>query len=207
MAANPCPELANWSLQVVNPGVLNSNQTLQIGSSDTITFHNGCTFPIDIVFGPNSFGTITVQPGQTSRSLGGNNLNVTYDYWVFNHSTGAQTGGPYAVQFGIGPLQVSIVSANGVTLAIPNGGEIQFNSDAAYTISWTFASNGQPANVWSPEPTQIPQGLSVVMRALPGANSQTLNYALNSTIDVRGGGTIKAARKFAPPASASPDSG
>jgi len=188
MAANPCPEVANWLIQVVNPGVVNANKAIQIGSSDTISLHNGCTFPITIVFSVGGFGTIVLQPGQNSQALGGNNLNVTYDYWIEN--AGTVTGGPYAVQFGIGPLQIVIQSAQGGTLAIPNGGEIQFNSDAAYDISWTFA-NGQPANVWSPQPTVIPQGQSVVMRALAGANSQGLNFALDSSGGVRGGGTVK----------------
>jgi hypothetical protein len=189
MAANPCPEVANWLIQVVNPGVVNTNRTLQIGPSDTVSFRNGCTFPINIVFSAGGFGTITLQPGQDSSALGGNNLNVTYNYWI--EKGGTVTGGPYAVQFGIGPLEIVIASATGGTVAIPNGGEIQFSSDAAYNISWTFAGNGQPANVWSPQPTQIPQGQSVVMRALAGANSQILNFALDSSIGVRGGGTVK----------------
>ena len=187
MAANPCPEVANWLIQVVNPGVVNANKAIQIGPSDTISFHNGCTFSINIVFSAGGFGTITLQPGQDSSALGGVNLNVTYDYWIEKGS--AVTGGPYAVQFGIGPLEIAIASATGGTVAIPNGGAIQFNSDAAYDISWTFA-NGQPANVWAPQPTQIPQGPSVVMRAQAGANSQSLNFALDSNIAIRGGGTV-----------------
>lgn len=188
MAANPRPEVANWLIQVVNPGVVNANKAIQIGPSDTISFHNGCTFPINVVFSAGGFGTVTLQPGEDSSALGGVNLNVTYDYWIEKGAT--VTGGPYAVQFGIGPLQVVIVSATGGTVAIPNGGEIQFNSDASYGISWTFG-NGQPANVWSPQPTQIPQGQSAVMRALAGANGQSLNFALDSSVGVRGGGTVK----------------
>jgi type II secretory pathway component HofQ len=58
-------------------------------------------------------------------------------------------------------------------------------------LGWTFA-NGQPANVWSPQPAQINQGLNIPPQtALAGGSGQSLNYTLLTGVAIRGKGTVK----------------
>jgi|1185.fasta_scaffold02018_2 hypothetical protein len=192
MAAKPLPELALWTVHIASGGVVSSNGYIKIASQDTVTFFNGAAFPVNIVFTSN-FSQIThLQPGQTSPAIGGSPLNITVDYTIYNANTGQPSGGPYAIEFGTGPLIVHIsnLDTSPGAIAIPAGGEIQFNSDATYNVTWKFA-NGSPANVWSPQPPQIATGVNQVQRALAGANGQSLVYTIAATLLTRGGGTVK----------------
>jgi|SRR5579872_19378 hypothetical protein len=192
MAAEAIPELALWTVQVVNPGVVNVNPTMKIAATDTVAFRNGCTFAINISFSSMFPAILNLQPGQTSSPIGGGTLNTTVDYWIYNGSMPQKaTGGPYAIEFGTGPLIVSIsgLDTSPGAIAIPSGGQIQFNCDVQYSINWTF-QNGQSANVWSPQQNPLPAGKSDVMTALPGANSQSLKYTITASLDTRGGGTV-----------------
>jgi hypothetical protein len=193
MAARPLPDAATWPITIAPGGTVNSNQYLKVNSLDGVSFHNSATFQVNIVFSSLFPPINNLQPNTTSPVLGGvNPLNVTVDYNVFNANSGQQTGGPYAVEFGNGPLTVTISALNTSPdpIAIPAGGEIAFNSDAKYNITWKFA-NGQPANVWSPQPGQVSQGSNATQTALAGARGQTLTYTITAAAATHGSGTVK----------------
>lgn len=192
MAAEPLPELALWNVHIAMGGVVSSNGYIKIASIDTVSFYNGAAFPVNIVFTSNFPQISNLQPGQTSPAIGGSPLNVTVNYTVYNANTGQATGGPYAVEFGTGPLVVHISNLNTSpgSIAVPAGGEIQFNSDATYNVTWKY-SNGSPANVWNPQPGQIAVGLNGVQVALAGANGQSLTYTITASQLTQGGGTVK----------------
>ncbi len=192
MAAKPLPDLALWTVHIATGGVVSSNGYIKIASLDTVSFYNGAAFPVNIVFTSNFSQISSLAPGQTSPAIGGSPLNVTVDYTIYNANTGQPTGGPYAVEFGTGPLVVHISNLNTTpgSIAVPAGGEIQFNSDAVYNITWKY-SNGSPANVWSPQPTQVAAGLNAVQVALAGANGQSLAYTIAASALTQGGGTVK----------------
>ena len=120
-----------------------------------------------------------------------NGDTVTVNYVVVNANTNLQTGGPYSVQFGIGPLPIEIenMTSDPDPTTVPEGGQIAFSADAKYGISWTI--NGQSANVWSPQPSTIAAGQNSAQTALPGANGNSLTYTLSDSMGIRGGGTVK----------------
>jgi hypothetical protein len=185
---------AQWPINILTDGTVPlANQFMQIAPLDTMAFQNGAPFPVKIVF-TSVFTTINpLQPRGNSGPLGGSApLNTTINFTIYNANTGLKTGGPYAIQFGIGPLSITITaeSTNPDPIAIPKGGQIQFNcTDVSYPILWQFA-NGQTANVWSPQPNPLVQGLNSPQRALAGATSQQLSYTLNPTKETHGGGTV-----------------
>ncbi len=192
MAAKPLPELALWTVQIAAGGVVSANGYIKIGSQDTVAFYNGASFPVNIVFTSNFSEIAGLQPGRTSAAIGGTTLNTTVNYTIYNANTGQPASGPYAIEFGTGPLVVRITNLNTSpgAIAIPAGGEIQFNSDATYNITWKY-SNGNPANVWSPQPAQVSAGVNSTQLALAGANGQNLSYTITSTQLTQGGGTVK----------------
>jgi hypothetical protein len=121
-------------------------------------------------------------------------LNVTLNFTIVNAVTGKTTGGPYAIQFGIGPLPIMLSSlvTSPDPVAVPIGGQIQFTADVDYNIAWTIG--GQPApGVWAPQPTVINGGLNIPPQtAQAGANAKSLAYAISyKLIEGRGGGTVK----------------
>lgn len=193
MAARPLTDAVTWPVTIAAGGVVNSNQYLKISALDGVSFHNSATFPVNIVFSSLFPPIDNLQPNATSPVLGGvNSLNVTVDYSVLNANNGLQTGGPYAVEFGNGPLTITISALNTSPdpIAIPAAGQIAFNSDAKYNISWKLG-NGQPANVWSPQPTQVTPGANAAQTAMAGAKGQTLTYTISAATETRGGGTVK----------------
>lgn len=192
MAAKPLPELALWTVNIAAGGVVSSNGYIKIASQDTVSFRNGAAFAVNIVFSSTFPAINGIQPNQSSAAIGGNPLNTTVDYTLYNANTGQPTGGPYAIEFGNGPLVVNISGMNTSpgAIAIPAGGQIQFHSDAVYNITWKYA-NGQPANVWSPQPSQVTAGVNAPQNALAGANGQSLAYTITNSGLTQGGGTIK----------------
>jgi hypothetical protein len=173
-------------------GTVSSNAYIKVGSLDSIAFRNNAGFPVNIVF-TSTFPEIKNLPnGQTSPAQGGTtSLNITVNYVIQNANTGVQTGGPYAVQFGVGPLTVTITNDNTSPdpIAIPAQGTLVFNSDGKYGISW-------PGNLWSPQPSTIYQGdgppANPIMTALAGANGMNVTYTLTpQLILAQGKGTVK----------------
>jgi hypothetical protein len=195
MAARPLPDAALLTITIQPGGTLSSaNANQKLGPLDSVQFHNTAGFPVDIVM-TNTLSSIqNLVQGVTSGPQGGSTpLNVTLNFTILNHNTGQPTGGPYSIQFGIGPLPITITAdtPSPDPIAIPQGGQIQFTADGAYGVGWTYA-NGQPANVWSPQPSQIGQGLnSPPQTALAGGNGQSLNYTLLTGVAIRGKGTVK----------------
>jgi hypothetical protein len=195
MAARPLPDGALVTITIQSGGTVPSAYANQkVGSLETISFHNAASFPVNIVM-TNTLATINgLGIGATSGAQGGSTpLSVTLNYTIWNANTRQQTGGPYSIQFGIGPLPITI-SADSTSpdpIAIPPGGQVQFTTDDEYSIGWTLA-NGQPANVWSPQPTQLVEGLNAPPQAaLAGGNGQTLTYTISDTSGTQGKGTVK----------------
>jgi hypothetical protein len=194
-AARPLPDAALLTITIQPGGMLSSaNANQKLGPLDSVAFRNTAGFPVDLVM-TNTLSSISnLLQGASSGAQGGSTpLNVTLNYTILNHNTGQPTGGPYSIQFGIGPLPITITAETPSPdpIAIPIGGQVQFTSDGSYAVGWTFA-NGQPANVWSPQPGQINQGLNTPPQtALAGANGQTLTYTLLADMAIRGKGTVK----------------
>jgi len=166
----------------------------KVGPLDSVEFYNTAGFPVNIVM-TNTLSSINNLANRASSGAQGGNtpLNVTVNYAIENVNTDQETGGPYSIQFGIGPLPITI-SADTTSpdpIAIPPGGQIQFTTDDGYDIGWTFA-NGQQANVWSPQPAQLVEGLNTPPQtALVGGNGQTLTYTIADTSGTQGKGTVK----------------
>lgn len=184
-----------WQILITAGGKIPlANQYMQIGSYDSISFRNTAGFPVNIVI-TNVFPTITnLSNNVTSGAQGGaTSLNVTLNYTIFNAGNGQKTDGPCAVQFGVGPLPVSITADDTAPdpVAIPHGGQIQFfnHDNNSYSIDWKMGGN--PAFVWTPQPVELYIGLnSPPQKALPGANGQSLTYTLTAKLVTRGGGTV-----------------
>ena len=191
----PAPQGTLWPI-LISPGgtVPPANQFMQIGSYDSLSFRNTAGFPVDVVF-TNVFPAISnlADNGNSGAQGGATALNVTLNYTIVNHNNGQTTGGPYAVQFGIGPLPITIsaLNTNPDPVAIPKGGRIQFNNNdgVTYTIKW--AIGGNPVTVWRPQPTTVTPNLNGQQTASAGATSQALTYTLTlKNMLTRGGGTV-----------------
>jgi hypothetical protein len=187
----PRPQATLWPI-LISPGgtVPLSNQFMQIGSYDSISFRNTAGFAVNVVF-TNAFPELANLPdGATSGAQGGaNSLNLTLNFKIENNATGKTTGGPYAVQFGIGPLPITIsaFNTNPDPIAVPKGGQIQFtnNDGVTYPITWSLPG------VWSPQPSTVAPGQNRQQKALAGATGKGLTYTLSpSNILTRGGGTV-----------------
>jgi hypothetical protein len=192
-AARPLPENALWTVTIQPGGTVSSAYAnMKVNPSDTISFHNLAGFPVNIIF-TNALSSITdLAQGATSGGKGGSTpLNLTLNYKIYNFNTGQQTGGPYSVQFGIGPLPISIQSLDTEPdpIAIPNGGQIVFDSDADYTIVWKL-NNVPTAHLWSPQNGTVSTGQNAPMTALAGANGNTVTYSISTSADTHGGGTV-----------------
>ena len=186
------PDAALWDI-LISPGgtVPLADQFLKVGSFDTIEFHNTAGFPVNIIFTNEFVNIMHLQNGLTSGPQGNSNgLHLTLNYSIANANSGQITGGPYAIQFGIGALPISIVSlnTNPDPVAVPSLGKIAITADVKYNIAWTFA-NGQPANVWTPAVNPLPAG-TTTLTAGPGATSQSLSYTITTTVETHGGGTV-----------------
>jgi hypothetical protein len=159
-AARTLPENALWTVTIQPGGTVSSaNGNMKIGPSDTVSFHNLAGFPVNIIFTNALTSIMDLTQGASSGGKGGSTpLNLTLNYKIQNSNTSQQTGGPYSIQFGIGPLPISIQSLDTEPdpIAIPAGGQIAFNADADYTIVWKMGNVA--ANVWSPQPGTVSAG-------------------------------------------------
>ena len=188
----PVPDTV-WTIPIQAGGTVPQGyQNLQIAPGDSICFRNGATFPVNIHYTVPPLADISkLAMGATSGAAGGsssNQLNVTVNYYVVNSNNTSQQFGPYSVQFGNGPLLITITGGdtNPDPVTIAKLAQIQFFCDAGYTIQWT------PSNVWSPEPATLAQGTNIPpQKALAGATGLTLTYKISPTPpDTRGGGTV-----------------
>ena len=194
MAAEAIPLAALYEISIQANGTVTTNNNLKITNSDSIAFRNGAPFPVNIVF-TSVFGPINnLQPTRGQAPNGGPPLNTTINYAIYNATTGVQTGGPYCVQFGTGPLIVTIQNLNTSPdpIAVPPGGEIQFVCDGKYSIEWL--SNSAPVTAWNPQPLMLYQNANPnpnpVQTALPAVYGQTITYRIANVSETRGGGTV-----------------
>jgi hypothetical protein len=185
--------LQTWQLGITLQGTA-SQPDVPIGNGDSIEFLNSARFPVKITFTTSSGKVFNDIPsiaanGGRSTPQSAQQSNVTVNYTITDTNTGAPQG-PYAVEVGTGPLRINIAAANPTpqtmsTVSIPLGGEIQFDCDASYTISWN------PANVVSPNVDPLLQGLNQVQTAQTGNQVTVAAYDLFDTKGVTGHGTVK----------------
>jgi len=194
MAAEPVPFAALYTITIQPGGIVTTNSNLKITNSDAITFHNGAGFAVNIVF-TSVFGPINgLANGLTQSPNGGPGLNTTINYRIYNASTGAMTGGPYAVQIGTGPLIVTVNNLNTSPdpIQVPPGGQIQFVCDAKYNIAWT--QNQLPVTAWNPQPLKLYPNANPnpnpVQTALPAFYGESVSYTISAAPETRGGGTV-----------------
>lgn len=194
MAAEPVPLAALYDIDIQANGTVITNNNLKITNSDSIAFRNGAPFPVNIVF-TSVFGPINgLQPNASQAPNGGPPLNTTINYTIYNATTGTKTGGPYCVQFGTGPLVVTIQNLNTSPdpITVPPGGEIQFVCDAKYSIEWL--SKNAPVTAWNPQPLMLYKNANPnpnpVQTALPAVYGQTITYRVANAGLTRGGGTV-----------------
>jgi hypothetical protein len=125
-----------------------SNQS--IGNTDSVIFNNSDSNDAATVsflaHGVNEFSyqgtpisSFTIPAGGSYGPLTPTAQNVTVDY---NVSVGQNSGGPFSVEVGSGPLQIDIVDVFGNTdlpvAGIPNNGTLFFNNEASGTATITF---------------------------------------------------------------------
>jgi hypothetical protein len=191
-AARPLPGNALWTVTIQPGGTVSSAYAnMRVSPTDTISFHNLAGFPVNIIYTNALTSIMDLTQGASSSPKGGSTpLNLTLNYTIQNYNTSQQTGGPYSIQFGVGPLPISIAAldTNPDPIAIPAGGQIAFNSDAKYSIVWQIG--GVNANIWSPQPATVSAGQNNPQTALAGANGKTVTYTIASSPETRGGGTV-----------------
>lgn len=175
---------------VISPaGTISSAQENLVLSSGSVQFQNDAPFKVNLEF-TAEFGTVSIDEGQPSDELSA--TNVTVNYTIVDQANGQPTGGPYSIQFGIGPLAIAIsgVTPTPQSAIIPVGGKIQFTSSEDDTIAWTYTVGGGKASVFSPLPGTVSSGVNQVQTALPGI-SASVTYTLNPDTEAAGKGTIK----------------
>jgi hypothetical protein len=174
-----------------------------IGNQDTVTFNNhDANHAATVTFlgaGANEFGasSVTIAAGGSSAPLTPVASNVTVDYDV---TVGNNSGDPFSIQVGSGPLEIDIVDLEGdtnlPTAGIPNNGPVFFSNQMGYSATIQF----DKANVLFDE-----NGNSVTQQLVdansPGAvltgrgTNQDLGYTINMTGHPRkvetGSGSIK----------------
>ena len=196
MAAEPVPLATLWQINIAPGGTVSTNGSIKIANTDSITFHNNATFPVTITFTSSFNSIVALQPGksQAPTPISGAPLNITIDYTVSNSNTSKQTGGPYAVEFGMGPLTVTIQALNTSPdpIAVTSGGQLVFVCDAKYDIVWT---QGQTkVTPWSPQPPKLYANANPnpnpVQTALPQFSGQTVTYTITDGSNTHGGGTV-----------------
>jgi hypothetical protein len=157
---------------------------LPVGGS--FYFYNNAPFPVQISF-TSTFNTINLAAGASSSPITApGSANFTVNYGIRNNNNNQVTGGPYGIQFGNGPMAITIQGGDSTpgTISIPNGGSVQFTSDAKYNINWS------QTGIFSI--TELVQGVNPVATAQSLPASTSVNYTLSPRLQgTRGGGTVK----------------
>jgi len=158
---------------------------VQISNSSGIQFLSNATFPVAITFTASAgteFGNIaSIASGQTSGFQVGRSPNITVNYTITNLTSG-QVRGPYRIQIGTGPIQINISGGwpDLDTIEVPANGQIQFNSDAAYTLTCG------PAPSISPNLASLQPGLNPVQTL----EANFSGCSIGSNEPVPGNGTV-----------------
>ena len=167
----------------------------QIQDGQNVTFTNNSNSPISILFAQTAISKQTVFDDINNLAPGANYTEAPLASGItvnYNVSMGGPTYGPFAIEVGAGPLEISVTGTNPTLSAgvIPPNGEIQFTAtDFKCNISWPdrdpfnphldYAFVGQPNNPIGQE---------------NGNSGKTFRYELTRSTDlnpVDGGGTIK----------------
>jgi hypothetical protein len=173
---------------------------VQITDSQPVKFNNNSGSTISITFAPTAitnrrvFNDITslVSGQSVSESPLVTGVTVNYEVWY-----GLQNYGPFAIEVGTGPLEISVT--NGLPTpnrsAVPPNGEIQFSAtDKACTVNWS------PNNPTNPAITTVQVGpANNPPSTVRGSLGQAFSYSLNTDaaahkvhkVQGGGGGTIK----------------
>jgi hypothetical protein len=157
---------------------------VQISNGGGIEFQNNAAFSVAITFtksGGTEFGNIaSIGAGDLSSFQTGSTDNTTVNYSITNLSNG-QIRGPYSIEVGTGPIQINISGGwpDLDTISLPTGEEIQFNADAAYTLSCDTGS-------FSPNLTSLVEGLNTVQTLETEFSSCTIG----TDADVPGNGKV-----------------
>jgi len=124
---------------------------VQISNDQNVKFSNNSGSTISIVFAQTAishqtvFNDINGLASGTNYSEGPMVSDITVNYNVIMNG---QTEGPFAIEVGTGPLEISVTGGAPTPLngAIPPNGEIQFNStDVQYPIAWPDGDPFTPA--------------------------------------------------------------
>lgn len=120
---------------------------VQISNDQSVKFSNNSGSTISITFAPTAISDQTVFNDINSLASGANYTEaplvsgITVNY---NVSLNGQTYGPFAIEVGTGPLEISVTGTNPTPTigTIPPNGEIQFSAtDDQCAITWL---NGDP---------------------------------------------------------------
>ena len=165
-----------------------------IGTADTIQFKNLAPFAVKIqcicANGPVFNDIPSISPTATSATQGAQKSDITTDYPVINLSNNTSQG-PYSIEVASNPqvvpapLLIPIAAGappqNQSTVAVPQGGWLQFSLDDSYDISFvpSTAFSG-PANPVSGTPVYRGQ-----------ATNADVSYTLATARGVVGGGSVK----------------
>src|SRR6266478_2754987 len=124
---------------------------VQISNDQSVKFSNNSGSTISITFAPTAISNETVFNDINNLASGANSTeaplvsDITVNYSV---TMNGQIAGPFAIEVGTGPLEISVTSGAPTPLngAIPPNGEIQFNStDVQYPIAWPDGDPFTPA--------------------------------------------------------------
>lgn len=174
---------------------------VKITDSQPVKFNNNSGSTISITFANTAITNQRVFNDITSLASGQSatesplvtGVTVNYEVWW-----GLQNYGPFAIEVGTGPLEISVT--NGLPTpsrsAVPQNGEVQFNAtDQACSVGWS------PTNPTNPAITTVQVGPANNPPAtVRGSLGQSFSYSLNTNVapPVKshhvlggGGGTIK----------------
>ena|SRR5579864_1932701 len=180
------------TILIVSPGIVSAGQEYfpGVANNTQFFFKNNSTLDLTLNF-TGSSGNLSVPKGQTVGPISASGTAISY---TITNTVGTLTGGPYAIQWNNGVLEVTINSdaPDFDPVAVVPRGLIHFTAyDGDYTIKWQ-TQNGQQVNIWSPQPPVIYQtpAPNPVQKAMAGVNGP-YNYVLTAKNLAIGGGTVK----------------
>jgi len=195
----------------INSNAKASPKNQAIGNQDTVTFKNNdpndaatVTFlgagDGEFSYNGSPVSSVEVPAGSSAGPLTPLTSNVTVDYEL---SVGSNTGGPFSIEVGTGPLEIDILDDDGNTdledAAIPNNGTMFFkneSSDDTATITFggdrdvLYDQNGNPVTS-----QQVGPASSGALLTGRGSNKE-VTYSVSMSLQADGGlgggnGTIK----------------
>jgi hypothetical protein len=179
----------------VNPQGQANPAGCSIQNGQNVTFANNATSPISVLFAQTDISKQKVFNDINNLAPGSQYTeaplvpNITVNYSI---SMGGQPYGPFAIEVGAGPLEISVTGTNPTPGAatIPPNGEVQFTAtDYKCNLSWP---DGDPFNPRL-DHAFVRQSNNPVGQE-HGNSGKTFYYEVTRSTDlnpVDGGGTIK----------------